>query len=103
VAIIPYRVTGPKNRKVVTSHVQNVKAPQTAMICVKARVAMQNRNFSPKMGLHNGSIGTVEEIVFDQGKNPNHGDHPRYSVVEMPLHCGPVWDQNNPKVWLSIC
>jgi hypothetical protein len=55
------------------------------------------------MELYNGTIGTVEEIVFDHGKNPNHGDHLRCTAVKMPLYCGPVWDRNNPKVRLSIC
>jgi len=70
----------------------------SCMMCLEARVAIRDRNFWPEMGLHNNACGIVKEIVFDKGNNPNHGDLPKYIVVEFPLYCGPAWDKDNPKV-----
>lgn len=72
--------------------------PETCMLCVGAMAAIENRNFCPVWGLHNGACGVVEEIVFEKGKNPNHGDLPLYVVVNFPLYCGPAWDKDRPKV-----
>ena len=72
-------------------------APSGALICVGAKVALDNKNFCPVWGLHNGACGTVKEIVFDKKKNPNNGDLPMYVVVDFPLYCGPAWDRDNPK------
>ena len=51
-------------------------------ICVNAKVAIRGYNFYPKWGLHNGAMGTVKEIAFSHGKNPNNGDLPEYVVVQ---------------------
>jgi hypothetical protein len=67
-------------------------------LCVGARVAIDNHNFNPIWGLHNGACGIVEEIIFQQGKSPNSGDLPLYVVVNFPLYDGPVWDVKSPKV-----
>lgn len=72
------------------------KAPTSCLLSVGAKVALDNKNFCPVWGLHNGACGTIEEIVFGQGKNPNHGDLPDYVVVNFPLYCGPTWDADNP-------
>ena len=50
-------------------------------ICIGAKVAIKGKNFYPKWGLHNGAMGTVKEIAFEVGKNPNNGDLPEYVVV----------------------
>ncbi len=52
----------------------------------------------PQWSLYNGSIGTVEEIIFEKGENPNQGHQPKYVVVHFPSYSGPVWDLNHPKV-----
>ena len=74
------------------------KLPPLALLCIGATVAITDKNFYPSWGLHNGACGVVDEIVFDKGKNPNNGDLPKYIVVEFPLYCGPIWDNNNSKV-----
>ena len=63
-----------------------------------AKAAINLRNFCPLWGLHNGACGTVVEIVFAKGTNPNHGDLPQYVVVEFPNYTGPAWDKKNDKV-----
>ncbi len=55
-------------------------------ICVGARVAISNVNILPEVGLYNGAIGTVIEIIY-QGKpeGPNDKEHnhlPDYVVVD---------------------
>jgi PIF1-like helicase len=83
--------------KALNGHFQG-KPPPTALLCIGATVSIQGQNFYPVWGLHNGACGTVQEIVFDPGMNPNNGQHPRYVVVRFPLYIGPIWDSDNPKV-----
>lgn len=73
-------------------------APETLLLCLLAKVCLSNKNFCPVWGLHNGACGTVQEIIFPEGKSPNNKDLPLYVVVHFPLYCGPVWDANRPKV-----
>jgi hypothetical protein len=96
VAIIKSKTSG-KNDVGVSSHFDS-GCPVTAHVCVGAKVSLQGRNFNPSWGLFNGSIGTVQEIVFSPNDNPNEGDLPLYVVVDFNSYCGPVWDQSNPKV-----
>jgi hypothetical protein len=81
----------------VASHFPD-KLPPASMLCVNARVCIQGCNFCPAWGLYNGSCGTVEEIIFEEGKDPNKGDHPKYIVVSFPQYIGPKWDVDHPKV-----
>ena len=95
-AIIKPRGDGQKYGKSINAHFDS-DAPPAALICIGAKVCFQGNNFYPLWGLHNGACGTVDEIVFDKGKNPNRGDHPRYVVVDFPQYMGPPWDTQNPK------
>jgi PIF1-like helicase len=81
----------------IASHFQD-KLPPASMLCVNAKVCIQGCNFCPAWGLYNGACGTVEEIIFEEGKDPNKGDHPKYIVVRFPQYIGPVWDLDHPKV-----
>lgn len=74
------------------------ETPPACLLCVDAKVSVQGCNFQPIWGIYNGSSGTVNEIVFDEGKDPNKGDHPKYVVVNFPQYVGPAWDIENPKV-----
>jgi hypothetical protein len=57
-------------------------------ICVGARVAISNVNILPEIGLYNGAIGTIVEIVYqDRPEGPNDKEHnhlPDYVVVDFP-------------------
>lgn len=97
VAKIKCQSTSNTYGKGVASHFDS-KAPKAEMLCLGAKVALDNKNFCPQWGLHNGACGKVNEIVFPPGKNPNDGDPPSYVVVDFPLYCGPAWDRDNPKV-----
>ena len=82
-------------------------------ICVGARVAISNVNILPEVGgvgLYNGAIGTVVEIVYNnRPEGPNDKEHyhlPDYVVVDFPnlkLPDGiPPWDKNHKKVSLTL-
>ena len=63
--------------------------PESAtLLCRGAMVRIVDRNFEPGWGLYNNSIGTVRNIVFAPGDDPNSGDLPQYVAVEFiqPLH-----------------
>jgi hypothetical protein len=57
-------------------------------IYVGARVAMSNMNILPEIGLYNGAIGTLVEIVYEnRPEGPNDKEHnhlPDYVVVDYP-------------------
>ena len=98
-AILRTQSAGPVGGKAVKSHFDyKSKVPGTSIICVDAKVALENRNFCPIWGLHNGACGIVREIVFGKGCSPHTGDFPLYVVVEFPQYCGPPWDTSNPTV-----
>lgn len=61
-------------------------------------VSIQGKNFNPKWGLYNGALGTIIDLHFRVGSNPNCGDLPEYVSVEFREYCGPVWDKSRPKV-----
>jgi hypothetical protein len=82
--------------------------------CVGARLAISNVNILPEVGLYNGTIGIVVEIIY-QGKpvGPNDKEHnhlPDYLVVDFPnlkLPTGiPPWDELHKTVsstcWLLL-
>lgn len=73
--------------------------PESAtLLCRRAMVRIVDRNFEPGWGLYNNSIGTVRDIVFAPGDDPNSGDLPQYVAVEFSHYTGPAWDPGNPKV-----
>ena len=105
VAICKVQSEGPLNGKAIKRHfgIQNSNKHQddgwnSSLLSVGAYVALDGRNYNPAWGLHNGAMGKVQEIVFEPGQNPNHGDLPSYVVVHFPNYSGPAWDMNDPKV-----
>lgn len=97
VAVLPCQSIGSLCDRGSASHFDS-KLPASAFLCRGAKCALDNKNFHPSWGLHNGACGTVEEIVFAKGHSPNNGNHPLYVVVHFPLYSGPPWDKNRPKV-----
>lgn len=96
VAFCRIQSTG-KHGKAVAIHFRN-ESPETAMLCVGAKVCLEGRNFAPSWGLHNGACGTVQEIVFQKGNSPNDKHLPDYVIVDFPQYCGPAWDIDHPTV-----
>ena len=75
-------------------------------LCIGARVAINKVNFLPEVGLYNGSIGTIIDIVYQTSSvGPNDKEHnhlPDYVVVDfpnlnLPPHIKP-WDELNKTV-----
>jgi len=95
---------------VCTSHFDIRSYDRTTDICVGAKVAISNVNILPEVGLHNGAIGTVVEIVYNnRPEGPLDKEHyhlPDYVVVDFPnlrLPPGiPPWDQNHKTVSLKL-
>jgi len=83
--------------KGIASHYDNSYAiPTTTLLCRDAIVSLQHRNFLPKWGLYNGSMGVVRDIIYKKGQSPNSGHLPKYTVVEFHAYTGPEWSQENP-------
>lgn len=83
--------------KAISAHFED-SVPVSNILCRYAKVAITGHNFLPTYGLHNGAVGEVEDIIFDEGENPNKGDLPSYVVVKFPGYRGPAWDKKHPKV-----
>ena len=97
VAFIKSHTSAIKSGKKVShdSHYDAGVIPCT-LLCINAKVALTGRNFLPNWGLYNGSIGTVMDIVFRPGDNPNHGDLPLYIFVDFPQYKGPIYIEGKP-------
>ena len=96
VAIIKSQVTTTFKNK--HAHFKDSNLPRICTICCGCKVALKGKNILPRLGLFNGSIGSVDEIVYEEGKNPNAGDMPLYVAVNFPSYSGEAWDQNNPTI-----
>lgn len=72
------------------------KLASSTIICIGAKVSIQNKNFEPRWGLYNGCLGTVVGIKFDKGKSPTKQDLPLFVVVDFPHYIGPPWIENHP-------
>jgi hypothetical protein len=75
--------------------------PRTILLCRGAKVCIRGKNFNPKQGLFNGSIGTVVEIVYKPGQSPNKGDFPHYVLVDFPCYTGVSKDSRYP-TWIPV-
>jgi hypothetical protein len=79
------RLSGNKEQTVCYSHFNQNSYDKHTDICVGAKVAIFNVNFLPEIGLDNGAIGDVIEIVYnDRPVGPNNKQHyhlPNYMVV----------------------
>ncbi len=98
VAVCKTKSTGLHNGMAITSHFKNSKIPTSSLLSIGTKVAIENKNFCPIWGLHNGAVGIVDEIIFQNGHDPNKGDLPKYVVVDFPQYIGPIWDRDNPTV-----
>ena len=93
-----------KERRAKISHFDPDSYVKHTDICVGSKVSIKTVNFLPEVGLYNGAIGTVIEIVYNNnpiGPNDKQHDHlPDYVVVDfphlnLPEHIRP-WDLNHP-------
>lgn len=96
---------GSENR-VIKSHFDKTMFTDHTDLCIGARVAINKVNFLPEVGLYNGSIGTIIDIVYQTSSvGPNDKEHnhlPDYVVVDfpnlnLPPHIKP-WDELNKTV-----
>ena len=98
VAVLKTKMSTVASRTVMRNHLKCYDIPLSNPICRGATVCLHHKNFAPPWKLYNNAIGTVEEIVFKSGQNPNNGDLPAYVTVNFPSYTGPAWLSNNPKL-----
>ena len=99
VAIIKSKL--PKQLKAKSNKSDISSYPEVTVICRGAKVHIKGKNFSPPKGLYNGAIGTVIEIVYLPGQNPNLGHFPHYVLVDFPAYNGTPYDTTHP-TWVPI-
>jgi len=95
-----------KERRAKVSHFDRDSYVAHTDICVGSKVSIKSVNFLPEVGLYNGAIGSVIEIVYNNnpiGPNDKQHDHlPDYVVVNFPHLNLPdyirPWDLNHPTV-----
>ena len=89
-------------------HFQN-PPPSATLLCRGAMVRIVTRNFEPKWGLYTNAIGTIRDIVYEDGKDPNNGDLPLYVATDFKHYEGPAWipydktvSEKNQKYFLTF-
>jgi hypothetical protein len=50
----------------------------SSAICKTAKVSLNWQNTLPNLGLHHGSVGTIEDIVYHEREKTQHGELPAY-------------------------
>ena len=66
-------------------------------LCRNAKVSITGNNICPQIGLFNGSIGTVLDIVYKENESPNNFALPSYVLVEFTFYRGKPFLSNKPK------
>jgi PIF1-like helicase len=85
----------PKRRQ--TRHF-DVQIPPITYVCRNAKVEIKGRNLCPPLGLYNGAMGTIVDIVYHPNESPNTGHLPRYLLVRVPTYQGKPFFEHDPKV-----
>ena len=71
----------------ITSHFKNSIIPTSALLSIGTKVALENKNFCPIWGLHNGAVGVVDEIILKKIKP---------QTMEISRH---MWLSTFPNMW----
>jgi hypothetical protein len=79
------------------AHFDADRQPSRVLLCKGARVTLNGTNPDPRHGLFHGSLGIVQDIVYNTGKSPNFGDFPAYVLVEFYQYCGKELIPNLPR------
>lgn len=99
VAFIRADTQNHKGRKVTNArHYDPDRTPASVKLCIGAPAMLTGWNPIPEWGLFHGSIGMVKDIVFEDGKSPNHYDLPLYIMCDFPQYCGPSISPEHPKL-----
>jgi hypothetical protein len=84
------------NAKSKSAHLNKTFDTKKTILCWDAMVEITMVNIEPTWGLYTGAIGTVMDIIFWEGGNPNEVNLPTLMVVDLTHYRGPVWDEDNP-------
>ena len=72
---------------------------RTLYVCTTARVQLTS-NINIDFGLFNGSVGTIMDIVYQQGQSPKDA-LPQYILVDFPKFTGPPFLEDHP-TWIPV-
>jgi ATP-dependent DNA helicase PIF1 len=86
--------TGRNASKASTEDADNL--PTELLVCIGAQVMLTTNTWTEN-GLVNGSIGTIEDIVWDVGKDPS-VDMPSVLLVHFSEYSGPGFPNYGPKI-----
>ena len=97
VAIIRAHTTSTQqNIRGCNKHYDGARHPPITCFAIGSTIQITGYNAQPKWGLYHGSIGTVIDIVFYHGQNPNLGHQPKYVLCDFPQYTGPPFLQQHP-------
>ena len=98
------KATTQKGLKIVSnnSHYDEESTPSHVLLCCGAMVCVTGSNICPGLGLFNGSIGKVLDIVYAAGQSPNHNDLPLYVLVSFSLYQGKPFLSDRERVVLVV-
>lgn len=103
VALIRAKTVSKRGNIVINiGHYDRDRVPSSTFICKDANVLLTGWNPEPSWGLYHGTMGTVKDIVFASGENPNHGDRPKYVLCDFPQYKGPRFSQDLPPTYVPI-
>ena len=71
---------------------------EPTLIARGCKVELKGRNISPQLGLYNGAMGLVIDIVYNSNESPNSGHLPKYVLVQFPNYTGPQFLSSIPNV-----
>jgi hypothetical protein len=81
--------------KIKPTHLRKTFYTRNTILCRDTMVEIAKVNIEPKWGLFNGSIGTVVDIIFQEGENTTEGSLPTVVVVDLKHYRGAIWDDEN--------
>jgi len=92
-----YSTTNPSSRKpIMKTHFDAKDRIKANTSFVRGSRVALTRNLWPEMGLYNGSMATVKDIVFENNTSPLKGDFPSYIILDIDDYCGPPWFEDHP-------
>ena len=89
-----------------TNHaVKECSYPKISGLCVGATV-MLLKNYVSELGLMNGAVGTVKNVVYKSKEGPREkGSLPSYVIVDFPKSTIPNDDKffpDKPRTWIPV-
>jgi hypothetical protein len=92
------KANNPTMRSSARHFVEKGDALPSTFIARGCKVELKGRNISPQIGLFNGAMGTVFDIVYNKNESSHSGHLPRYVLVHFPNYTGPQFITDHANV-----